>query len=74
MMFSRVGMLIALLALLTGCAAPLVRAPEPMAAPAAWSARIDAAAATTAGTAVASAIDSLCACPGCSGSGAPTGL
>lgn len=45
-MFSRVGMLIALLALLTGCAAPLVRAPEPMVAPTAWSARIDTAAAT----------------------------
>lgn len=45
MMFSRVGMLIALLALLTGCAAPVVRAPEPMAPPTAWSARIGTAAA-----------------------------
>lgn len=43
-MLSRMGMLIALLALLTGCAATVVRAPEPMAAPAAWSARIDTAA------------------------------
>ena len=45
MRFSRVGMLMALLALLTGCAAPVVRAPEPVAAPTAWSARIDTAAA-----------------------------
>jgi NodT family efflux transporter outer membrane factor (OMF) lipoprotein len=36
-------MWIALLALLTGCAAPVVRAPEPVAAPTAWSAQIDAA-------------------------------
>lgn len=44
-MFSRVGALIALLALLTGCAASAVRTPEPMAPPTAWSARIDTAAA-----------------------------
>lgn len=43
-MFSKAGMLIALLALLTGCAAPVVRAPEPVTAPTAWSARIDTAA------------------------------
>ncbi|MFN7474983.1 MAG: TolC family protein [Burkholderiales bacterium] len=41
-------MLIALLALLTGCASKVVRAPEPVAAPAAWSARIDSAAAIAA--------------------------
>jgi outer membrane protein, multidrug efflux system len=45
MMLSRLGLLIALLALLTGCAAPVVRTPEPMAAPTAWSARTDTAAA-----------------------------
>jgi NodT family efflux transporter outer membrane factor (OMF) lipoprotein len=45
MMFSRMGMLIASLALLTGCAATVVRAPEPVAPPTAWSARFDTAAA-----------------------------
>ena len=44
MMYCKTGMLIALLALLTGCAAPVVRTPEPMAVPTAWSARIDSAA------------------------------
>jgi NodT family efflux transporter outer membrane factor (OMF) lipoprotein len=48
MMLSRIGILIALLTILTGCAATVVRAPEPMAAPTAWSARID----TTAAAAV----------------------
>jgi multidrug efflux system outer membrane protein len=48
MMFCKAGMLIALLALLTGCASKVVRAPEPVATPAAWSARIDTAAAVAA--------------------------
>jgi multidrug efflux system outer membrane protein len=48
MMFRKTGMLIALLALLTGCASKVVRAPEPVATPAAWSARIDTAAAVAA--------------------------
>jgi multidrug efflux system outer membrane protein len=48
MMFCKTGRLIALLALLTGCASKLVRAPEPVATPAAWSARIDTAAAVAA--------------------------
>ncbi|MFN7816624.1 MAG: TolC family protein, partial [Burkholderiales bacterium] len=48
MMFCKTGMLIALLALLTGCASKLVRAPEPVATPAVWSARIDTAAAVAA--------------------------
>lgn len=48
MMFCKTGMLIALPALLTGCASKLVRAPEPVATPAAWSARIDTAAAVAA--------------------------
>ncbi len=41
MMFARIGMLIALVALLTGCAATAVHSPEQLAAPAAWSARIE---------------------------------
>ena len=44
MMLSRIGCLTALLALLTGCTAPVIRAPEPMVAPTAWSTRIDVAA------------------------------
>lgn len=44
MMLTRLLIPIAVLALLAGCTAPGLRAPELIATPAAWSARIDASA------------------------------